>query len=137
MNNKSPKARRALKSRLISRLRGVTAIELAAVVAILIVVTALTFNICILIFAADMCDRAARDCARAAGMMSTPREAQNAMNAALLHHQTSSPGYVITQFNAELVVFEDYTNHNPALSAAELAGIPTTTTRSGSCWYAR
>lgn len=81
MNNKSPTARKALKSRLLSRLRGVTAIELAAVVAILIVVTALTFNICILIFAADMCDRAARDCARAAGMMSTPRDAQNAMNA--------------------------------------------------------
>ena len=119
------RTRRKRRNGLVSRLRGITAIELAAVVAILIVITALSFNICILIFAADMCDRAARDCARAAGMMSTPQDAQNAMNASLLHHQTNAPGWVITQFTSQLVVFEDYIDHDPVLP---MVGAATTTT---------
>lgn len=63
-----------------------------------------------------MCDRACRDCARVAGMMSTPTSAKDAMNASLLHHQTSAPGWVITSFTAQLVVFEDFIRHNPSLS---------------------
>ena len=64
-----PHSRRLLKE----RLRGITAIELAAIVAILIVISALALNITVLIFAADMCDRACKDCARAAGQMEIGR----------------------------------------------------------------
>jgi hypothetical protein len=73
---------------------------------ILIIVTIFSINTGALIFAADFCDRAAQDCARAAGKMSTPDDAVNAMNATSLAHPVD--GYFFRQLTPELLVYQDY-----------------------------
>jgi hypothetical protein len=104
------------------RLRGITAIELGAVVSILIVICALALNIAVLIFAADMCDRACKDCARSAGQMSKVGQAVDAMQASLSTHPVD--GTVIQSLRAELVTYEDYL-------ASGNNGSPTTTSTNG------
>ena len=63
-------------------IRGTTTMELALSLPIFIAITIFSINTAAFIFAADFCDRACKDCARAAGQMSTPDDAVNAMNAA-------------------------------------------------------
>jgi len=104
------------------RLRGITAIELGAVVSILIVICALALNITVLVFAADMCDRACKDCARAAGQQGTVGQAVAAMQAALGTHPYD--GTVIQSLAAELVTYEDY-------GSGGGLGAPTTTGTNG------
>ncbi|HNM52073.1 MAG TPA: hypothetical protein PKN86_20300, partial [Candidatus Obscuribacter sp.] len=113
-----PRNRKSLKE----RLRGITAIELGAVVSILIVICALALNIAVLIFAADMCDRACKDCARSAGQMGRVGQAVDAMQASLSTHPVD--GTVIQSLNAELITYEDYL-------AAPNNGSPTTTSTNG------
>ena len=86
--------------------RGATTIELAASLPILIIVTIFSINTGALIFGADFCDRAAQDCARAAGEMSTPDDAVNAMNATALGHPVD--GFLFQQLSPELLVYQDY-----------------------------
>lgn len=57
-------------------------------------------------FGADFCDRACKDCARAAGQMSTPDDAVNAMNAAAAAHAVD--GIFITKMYPELLLYQDY-----------------------------
>jgi len=82
--------------------------ELAASLPIFISVTIFSLNSASFIFAADFCDRACKDCARAAGQMSTPDEAVNAMNAAAATHPVD--GVVFQQLTPELLVYQDYNN---------------------------
>ncbi|MDP3507273.1 MAG: hypothetical protein Q8T09_04740, partial [Candidatus Melainabacteria bacterium] len=103
-----PSSRKLLRE----RLKGITAIELAAVVSILIVICAMALNITVLVFAADMCDRACKDCARAAGQQGTVGQAVSAMQAALVTHPYD--GTVIQSLNAELITYEDYGAGNGA-----------------------
>src|SRR3984957_12582195 len=86
--------------------RGVTTIELAASLPVFIAVTIFSINTAAFIFAADFCDRACKDCARAAGQMSTPDDAVNAMNAAAAAHPID--GFVIKKMYPELLIYEDY-----------------------------
>ncbi len=114
------------------RLSGITTIELAAVVSILIVISALTLNITVLIFAADICDRACKDCARAAGQQGTVGQAVSAMKAALTTHPYD--GTVIQSITAELITYEDYGSGNGAgqtTSTGTSGPIGTTSTNSG------
>jgi hypothetical protein len=82
--------------------------ELAASIPIFISVTIFSLNSASFIFAADFCDRACKDCARAAGQMSTPDEAVNAMNAAAASHTVD--GVFFQQLTPELLVYQDYNN---------------------------
>ena len=113
-----PSSRKLLRE----RLKGITAIELGAVVSILIVICALALNITVLVFAADMCDRACKDCARAAGQQGTVGQAVAAMRAALGTHPYD--GTVIQSLDAQLITYEDF-------NAGGGAGAPTTTGTSG------
>src|ERR1700722_13116662 len=86
--------------------RGVTTIELAASLPVFIAVTIFSINMAAFIFAADFCDRACKDCARAAGQMSTPDDAVNAMNAAATAHPVDN--FFFRQLSPELLVYQDY-----------------------------
>lgn len=86
--------------------KGASTMELVLSAPILIIITIFSLNSAALIFGADFCDRACKDCARAAGQMSTPDTAVNAMNAAAASHTVD--GMVFKQISPELVVYEDY-----------------------------
>jgi hypothetical protein len=104
---------------------GVTTMELAASLPIFIAVTIFSINTAAFIFAADFCDRACKDCARAAGQMSTPDEAVNAMNAAAASHPVDN--LFFQQLTPELLIYQDYNNSSstptpPYGSTAEYIG---------------
>jgi len=82
--------------------------ELVAIIPVLIVITILSIDLAALLLGADICDRACKDCARAAGQMSTPDEAVNAMNATAAAQPID--GVFVKQMYPELVVYEDYNN---------------------------
>jgi len=97
---------RLQKVRQRKRKMGATAIELIATMPVLIVVTALSLDLAVLMFGVDFCDRTCKDCARVAGQMSTPDDAVNAMNAAAAAHRID--GFVIHKMYPELLIYEDY-----------------------------
>ena len=84
--------------------------ELAVALPIFIAVTIFSINTAAFVFAADFCDRACKDCARAAGQMSTPDESVNAMNAAAAAHTVD--GFFFQQLTPELLVYRDYNYSN-------------------------
>jgi hypothetical protein len=90
---------------------GVTTMELAISLPLFIIVTIFSINTAAFIFAADFCDRACKDCARAAGQMSTPDDAVNAMNAAAAAHPVDN--FFFQQLIPELLVYQDY-NYSPS-----------------------
>ncbi len=83
-----------------------TTMELAASLPIIIIVTIFSINTAACMFAADFCDRACKDCARAAGQMSTPDDAVNAMNAAAAAHPVDN--LFFQQLTPQLLVYQDY-----------------------------
>jgi Flp pilus assembly protein TadG len=87
---------------------GVTTMELAVSLPIFIAVTMFSINLTAFVFAADFCDRACKDCARAAGQMPTPDQAVNAMNAAAANHPVDN--LLFQQLTPELLVYQDYNN---------------------------
>ncbi len=87
-------------------MRGASAVELVATAPILIIMTVLSIDLAALLLGADFCDRACKDCARAAGQMPTPDEAVNAMNAAAAAHKID--GTLFRKMYPELLVYEDY-----------------------------
>jgi hypothetical protein len=88
------------------RRRGLSIIELAIALPILLAITFLSVNLMALAFGADYCDKACQDCARAAGAMSTPDDAVNAMNAASKAYAVD--GNFFNQLYPELLIYEDY-----------------------------
>jgi hypothetical protein len=80
--------------------------EIALSLPIFIVITVFSINTAFFIFAADFCDRTCKDCARAAGQMSTPDDAVNAMNAAAAAHPVDH--FFFKQISPELLVYQDY-----------------------------
>ena len=86
--------------------KAVSTIELVATIPILIVLTALSIDLAVLMFGMDFCDRTCKDCARAAGQMSTPDDAVNAMNAVAEAHHID--GFVLNKMYSELLIYEDY-----------------------------
>ena len=82
-----------------------TSLELASTAFILVVISIFSIDAVSLIFGADFCDRACKDCARAAGQMSTPDDAVNAMNAAAAAHPVD--GTFVTRMYPELLVYQD------------------------------
>lgn len=91
---------------------GMTSLELASTAVILVVISIFSVDALSLIFGADFCDRACKDCARAAGQMSTPDDAVNAMNAAAAAHLVD--GCFITKMYPELLQYQDYNNGSNA-----------------------
>lgn len=86
--------------------RGMTSLELASTSIILIVISIFSIDAVALMFGADFCDRACKDCARAAGQMATPDDAVNAMNAAAAAHPVD--GNFITKMYPELISYQDF-----------------------------
>lgn len=87
-------------------IQGTTTTELAVSLPIFMIVTIFSINTAALTFAADFCDRTCKDCARAAGQMSTPDQAVNAMNAAAAAHPVDN--FFFQQLSPELLVYQDY-----------------------------
>jgi len=88
------------------RSTGASVLELMIGIPVLIAIAALSLDLSVLLIGADFCDRTCKDCARAAGQMSTPDEAVNAMNATATAH--SIDGFLLKKMYPELLVYEDY-----------------------------
>jgi hypothetical protein len=87
------------------RKRGMTSIELASTSLVLVVISMFSVDAICLTFGADFCDRACKDCARAAGQMSTPDDAVNAMNATAAAHPVDGTFFV--NMYPELLLYHD------------------------------
>ena len=111
--------------------KGFTIVELGAIAFLIIVISALGLDIGILIFASDSCDKACKDCARAAGTAGrTPGQAEDAMNAALATHITSLNPLIMSNLTAQLMVYEDYSAGTPNSTSGGTTGPWVTTTGS-------
>jgi hypothetical protein len=86
--------------------KGMSSLEMASTSVIFVVIAIFSIDMISMIFGADFCDRACKDCARAAGQMSTPDDAVNAMNAAATAHPFD--GIFIKRMYPELLIYQDY-----------------------------
>jgi len=91
---------------------GLSSLELASTAFILVAISIFSIDALFLVFGADFCDRTCKDCARAAGQMSTPDDAVNAMNAAAAGHPVD--GILITKMYPELLFYQDYNDGSKA-----------------------
>src|SRR5580698_1416120 len=86
---------------------GFTIVELASMALLVVITAALGLDIAILIFASDTCDKACRDCAKAAGTAGrTPGQAEDAMNAALASHISTLNPLIMSNLTSQLMVYE-------------------------------
>ena len=108
--------------------QGFTLVELAAMSLLLVVIVALALDMGILIFASDACDKACKDCARAAGTGRTPGQAMDAMNAALAVHLNGLNSFTMSNLKAQLMVYEDYSLGTPNATSGNGTGPWETTT---------
>ena len=113
-----------------SKKKGVTLVELAAMMFLFVIIALLGLDMGILVFAADTCDKTCRDCARAAGTGRTPGQAIDAMNAALATHASTLNAFVMSNLQAQLMVYEDYSPNTPNTNSAGTNGPWVTTTGS-------
>jgi len=109
--------------------KGFTLVELAGMSILLVIIAVLGVDMGILIFASDACDKACKDCARAAGTGRTPGQAIDAMNAALTTH-ISGLGPMMSALSAQLMVYEDYSTGTPSTTSGGANGPWETTTGS-------
>jgi hypothetical protein len=100
--------REKLLKRSSEKANGMISLELASTAFILVVISIFSIDAVSLVFGADFCDRACKDCARAAGQMATPDDAVNAMNAAAATHPVD--GVFVTKMYPELLLYQDYNN---------------------------
>src|SRR5580698_3724998 len=87
--------------------KGFTIVEVAAMALLLVIIAALGLDIGILVFASDACDKACKDCAKAAGTSGrTPGQAEDAMNAALASHISTLNPLIMSNLTSQLMVYE-------------------------------